>query len=113
MDTHRQNNGLQTFLEHWGFLLLSALVLLTAHGLMFFSQLTRSHWIALFATSFALMFVGGCLIGGAKIPVYRSGRFFAFGLKSVPEPLRGSYRWGWRLFLFGAGLALWLAGSQP
>jgi len=113
MDTHRQSNGLQTFLEHWGFLLLSALVLLTAHGLMFFSQLTRSHWIALFATSCALMFAGGCLIGAAKIPVYRRGRFSTFGDKSAPEHLRRYYRWGWRLCLFGVALALCLLALQP
>jgi hypothetical protein len=45
---------------------------------------------------------GGGLIGCAKFPVYRSGRFFTFGAKSIPEHLAGYYSWGWRVFLFGA-----------
>ncbi len=59
------------------------------------------------------MNLGGFLIAYAKLPVYRSGRFFTFGLNSVPEHLRGFYRWGWRVFLFGVVLSLCLLLSKP
>jgi hypothetical protein len=113
MDTHRQSNGLQTFLEHWGFLLTAVVAILASQVLMFFTRLTGAPWIWFFVASFALLIVGGCLIGYAKLPVYRSGRFFTFGVKSVPERLRGFYRWGWRAFLFGVVLSLCLLLSRP
>ncbi len=113
MDTHRQSNGLQTFLEHWGFLLTAVVAILASQVLMFFTRLTGAPWIWFFVASFALLIVGGTLIGYAKFPVYRSGRFFTFGVKSVPEHLRGFYRWGWRVFLFGVVLSLCLLLSRP
>ena len=113
MDTHRQSNGLQTFLEHWGFLLTAIVAVLVLQVLMFFTPLTGAQWIWFFVASFALLTVSGCLIGYAKLPVYRSGRFFTFGVKSVPEQLRGFYRWGWRVFLFGVVLSLCLLLSKP
>ena len=40
MDTHRQSNGLQTFLEHWGFLLTAIVAVLASQVLMLFTHLT-------------------------------------------------------------------------
>ena len=82
-------------------------------ALDFFMVLSGAPWIWFFVASFALLIVGGALIVYAKVPVYRGGRFFTFGLKSVPTPLQGFYRWGWRVFLFGVVLALCLLLSRP
>ena len=112
MDHHRQSNGLLTFLEHWGFLLTAVVALLAWQLLMFFTRLTGAPWIYFFVASFALLIIGGCLIGYAKLPVYWCGRLFTFGVKSVPEHLSGFYRWGWRVFLFGVVLALCLLLSK-
>ena len=113
MEHRSQNNGLETFLEHWGFLLVVAVAFLASQVLMFFTRLSGTPWIWFFASCFALMIVGGSLIVYAKLPVYRSGRFFPFGIKSVPEHLRGLYRWGWRVFLFGVVLSLCLLLPRP
>jgi hypothetical protein len=59
------------------------------------------------------MILGGGLIGFAKLPVYRTGHFFTFGAESVPERLRGFYRWGRRAFVFGVLLSLCLFLSRP
>ena len=113
MEHRSHSNGLQTFLEHWGFLVIAVVAFLASQVLMFFTRLTGAPWIWFFVASFALMFAGGGLIGYAKFPVYRSGRFFTFGLKSVPEHLMRHYRWGWRVFLFGVVLSLCLLLSRP
>ena len=68
----------------------------------FFTELNGLPWISLFHAAFTLLILGGSLIVYAKLPVYHSGRFFTFGIKSVPAHLTGYYRWGWRVFLFGA-----------
>lgn len=113
MEHRSQSSGLQTFLEHWGIVLVGVITFLASQMLLFFIQLSGTPWIWFFVASFALMFVGGGLIGCAKFPVYRSGRFFTYGVKSVPEHLRGYYRWGWRVFLSGAVLSLCLSLSKP
>jgi hypothetical protein len=113
MDTLRQSNGLRTFLEYWGSLLIAVVAVLASQALMFFTRLTGAPWIWFFVASIVLLIVGGGLIGYAKFPVYRSGRFFTFGVRSVPERLRGFYRWGWRAFLFGVVLSLCLLLSRP
>ena len=113
MDHQKQSNGLQTLLEHWGFLLTAIFAVLATQVLMFFTQLSGMRWIWFFVASFALMISGGSLIGYAKFPVYRSGHFFTFGVKSVPEHLAGYYRFGWRVFLFGVVLSLCLFLSKP
>jgi hypothetical protein len=113
MDTHRPSNGLQTFLEHWGGVLTAVVSIFASKALMYFTRLTGAPWIWFFVASFALLIVGGGLIIYAKFPVYRSGRFFTFGVKSVPEHLRAVYRWGWRVFLLGVVLALCLLLSKP
>lgn len=113
MEHRAKNNGLQTFMEHWGLLFTAVVALLTTQVLMFFTQLTGAPWIWFFVASFILMIAGGSLIGYAKLPAYRSGRFFTFGLKSVPENRARHYRWGWRVFLFGVVLSLCLLLSRP
>jgi hypothetical protein len=79
----------------------------------FLSQLSGAPWIWFFTASFAFMISGGSLLFYAKLPLYRSGRFFTFGAKSVPQHLAGFYRWGWRVFLFGVVLGLCLLLSRP
>jgi hypothetical protein len=113
MENHRRTNGLVTFLEHWGLLLTAALGLLVSQVVVFFMRLSGTPWIWFFGASFALMIIGGTLIACAKFPAYRSGRFFAFGPKSVPAHLQVYYRWGWRVFAFGVVLSLCLLWSRP
>lgn len=113
MEHQSRSNGLRTFVEHWGLLLTAVIAVLGSQVLLFFTRLSGTPWIWFFVASFALMAAGGGLIVYAKLPVYRSGRFFRFGLKSVPEHLQRFYRWGWRVFLFGVVLALCLLLSKP
>lgn len=113
MESGNQSNGWQTFLEHWGFLLIVLVAFSVGKVLDFFTQLNGTLWIWFFAASFILMISGGCLIGSAKFPVYRGGHFLTFGIKSVPKHLTGYYRWGWGVFLFGFVLGLCLLLSKP
>lgn len=113
METQKDSKGLRTFLEHWWFVLIAVVGILTLQVLEFFTRLRGPSWICFFIASFSLMILGGGLIGYAKFPVYRSGRFFTFGVKSVPEHLRRFYRWGWCVFLFGVVLSLCLFLSKP
>jgi hypothetical protein len=113
MDYHRKSNGWQTFMENWGSLLILGLIaILASQVLNFFGNLNGVPWIYFFVGSSALLIVGAGLIVHAKIPAYRSGRFFTFGIKSVPENLAECYRWGWRVFLFGVVLSLCLLLSR-
>ena len=113
MDRRSHTNGLETFLEHWGLVVMVVVAVVAGKVLTFFTGLSGRPWTWCVVASFALMIVGGGLIGYAKLPVYRSGRFFTFGLKSVPQQLHGFYRWGWRVFLFGVVLAVCLLMSKP
>ena len=108
METQKHSRGLRTFVEHWWWVLIAVGMILGMHLLDYFTNLSGTPWIYFFIASFVLMILGGGLIGYAQFPVYRSGRFFTFGMKSVPECLAGFYRWGWRVFLFGVLLALLL-----
>ena len=112
MEHRSQSNGLQTFFEHWGFLISVLLAVACSQLLTFFENLRGERWIYFFSASAFLLIVGGSLIVYAKIPVYRRGIFFTFGVKSVPEHLVGFYRWGWRVFLFGVVLSLCLLLSR-
>jgi hypothetical protein len=103
---------LRTFFEHWNIAFVAIVAGLASQVLMVFTNLYGTPWICFFVASFALMILGGVLIGYAKFPVYRSGQFFTFGVKTVPEHLRGFYRWGWRVFLFGVVLSLCLFLSR-
>ncbi|MGH8024109.1 MAG: hypothetical protein ACRED1_11035 [Limisphaerales bacterium] len=113
METSKDTNGLQTFLEHWEFALLAVFAIVILLIVDFFLNLREWPWIILCFASFALMICGAVLIGSAKPPVYRDGRFFTFGVNSVPDRSRRLYRLGWRLFLFGVSLSacLLLRGS--
>jgi hypothetical protein len=112
MDYQRQNNGSQTFLEHWGMTLTVLIVVIVSQIVMFFFNLSGQPWIYFFLASIVLLISGAGLIVWAKLPVYRSGRLFTFGIKSVPKNLAGCYRWGWRVFLFGVVLSLCLLLSK-
>jgi hypothetical protein len=103
-----ENYQWMKFFEHWGFLLNVIIVVLGAKLFMFFVNLSGAPWIYFFIASFTLMLLGVALITFAKFPTYRSGRFFTFGIKSVPEHLIKHYKWGWRLFLFGMILSFCL-----
>jgi len=92
-------------------MLVTVLIALVAGKLL--TWLSGAPWVWFRAAAFALMVVGAGLIGYAKLPVYRSGRFFTLGLRSVPQQLLGYYRWGWRVFLFGVVLGLFLLLSRP
>jgi hypothetical protein len=100
------------FLEHWGMILTAVIACIVSEVLIFFTNLSGTPWIYFFVASFVFLFSGCALIAFAKYPVYRSGRFFTFGLKSVPQQLLGYYRWGWRIFLFGVVLGLCLLLSR-
>jgi hypothetical protein len=112
MEYNRENNGLKTFLENWWFLSVIALAIVTSEVLSFFYNLSGMRWICFFAGSQAFLFIGTALILRAKIPVYRSGRFFTFGPKDIPKNLAVYYHWGWRVFLFGVVLSLCLLLSK-
>jgi hypothetical protein len=112
MEHRNRGNGLETFMEHWGFFLTALVTLAVLQIFMFFLNLNGKPWIYFFVASLVLLLSGAAMIVYAKIPVYRSGQFFTFGVKSVPERLAGCYRWGWRVFLFGVVLSLCLLLSR-
>lgn len=112
MEYRGRNNGWQTFFEHYGMFLMALLGILAERLLLFFFNLRGQSWIYFFIASQVLLIGGAGLIVYAKLPAYRSGRFFTFGIKSVPQRLAGYYLWGWRVFAFGIGLSLCLALSR-
>ncbi|HEV2327571.1 MAG TPA: hypothetical protein VGY56_02145 [Verrucomicrobiae bacterium] len=113
METRKNTNGLETFFENWWFPLLAIAVLLTWQVMEFFQNLCGIPWICFCAASFTLMICGAGLIGYAKFPVYRSGQYFTFGPKSMPNHLRKLYCWGWGVYLFGVLLSVCLLLSKP
>ncbi|MCC7376779.1 MAG: hypothetical protein IT581_19120 [Verrucomicrobiales bacterium] len=88
--------------EHWGPTMLLVLIAAGLQVLLFFRNLTGPGWTALLWMAFGAQLVGAALIAAAKMPAYRAGRHFTFGQCSIPSPLRGAYRWGWRCFTTGA-----------
>ena len=113
MDTHRQSNGLQTFLEHWGFLLMAIVGLLSAQVFMFFTRLTGTPWIWCYGVGLLVAAVGVALLFYSKLPLYRQRRFFTFGSAALPESRRSFYRWGYRCVGFSVALLLCLLLSRP
>lgn len=112
MEYRKENNGWHTLLDQFfypvaPFVLVSAWIVIS-----FFQNLTDLPWIHFFVTNVVLVFSGAGLILYAKYPVYRSGRFFTFGIGSIPQGLKGFYRWGWRIFLFGVALSLCMLLSK-
>jgi hypothetical protein len=80
------------FFVHWGFLLGIIICVLFIQLFTFFVNLNGTPWIQFFIASFTLMILGTVLIAFAKFPAYRSGRFFTFGIKSIPEQLVKHYK---------------------
>jgi hypothetical protein len=107
MERRKEGNGLETFLEHWGlFLPITIVGIVASLVLSFFGSLSGTPWICFLVASMVLQLLGAALILYAKIPVYRSGRFFSFGVKSVAEERKGIYFWGCAIFLLGVVLSL-------
>jgi hypothetical protein len=113
MEYHKKSNGLITFLEHWGMLLTGLMLVVTVETSIFLINLKGAEWITFLTVAFASLLTGAALILYAKIPLYRSGRFFSFGAKSIPASRVALYRWGWRVLLGGGLLALLLLLSRP
>ncbi|MCL5096759.1 MAG: hypothetical protein M1608_04370 [Candidatus Omnitrophica bacterium] len=113
MDTHRQSNGLQTFLEHYWFLVIGVSAVLASLVLSFFSRLTGTPWICCYGIGLAVAEVGVSLIFYAKLPLYRQRRFLTFGSRALPDSSRPFYRWGYRCVLFAVVLLLCLFLSRP
>src|SRR5687768_16176371 len=100
VDYRRDNNGRQTFLEHWAFALPVLLALGVAQFLTFFKGLTGAPWIWSYVGA---LFVGAVSVGlllYAKLPLYRQRRFFTFGARALPEQRRPFYRWAYRCAIF-------------
>jgi hypothetical protein len=104
---------LQTFLEHWGFLLMAIVGLLAAQVLMFFTRLTGTPWIWCYGVGLFVAAVGVALLFYSKLPLYRQRRFFTFGSAALPEGRRSFYRWGYRCVGFAVALLLCLLLSRP
>jgi hypothetical protein len=100
------------FLEHWGLSINVVLVFLVTRIFLFFVNLKGIPWISFLTGSFASMLFGAALIVRAKWPVYRNGRFFTFGIHSVPQELTKHYQWEWRSFLAGVIVAVCLLFSR-
>ena len=113
MDTHRQSNGLQTFLEHYWFLGIGISAILASLVLNFLSRLTGTPWIWCYAVALFVAGVGVSLIVYSKLPLYRQRRFFTFGSGALPADRRAFYRWGYRCAIFAVALLLCLLLSRP
>jgi hypothetical protein len=113
MDTQRQSNGLQTFLEHYWFLVIAVAAFVASQVLDFFTRLTGTPWIWCYGIGLAVAAVGISLIFYAKLPLYRQRRFLTFGSRPLPESRQPSYRWGYRCVLFAVALLLCLFLSRP
>jgi hypothetical protein len=70
-------------------------------------------WLCAAGTSFCVAVLGAILLFIAKLPLYRQGRFFTFGIKTLPASSHRAYRWGCRCSVLGilAMLLLWLAST--
>jgi len=113
MDYRRQTNGLLTFLEHWWFLSIAVVGLLTSQILMFFTRLSGTPWIWCYGIGLVIAAVGVALVFYAKLPLYQQRRFFTFGSPALPEGRRPFYRWGYRCVFLAVALLLCLLLSRP
>jgi hypothetical protein len=113
MDPRSQNNGLQTFLEHWGFLVVVVVAFFSSQVLTFFTRLSGTPWIWCYYVGLIIAAVGVALVFYAKLPLYRQRRFFTFGSRALPESRRSFYRWGYRCVTFIVALLLCLFLSRP
>ncbi len=113
MEYRPTGNGWKTFLEHWWFLALSLIALLTSQVLIFFTRLTGLPWIWCYVTGLVIAAVGLSLIFYARIPLYQQQRFFTFGSRALPVRRRPFYRWGYRCVILAVALLLCLLLSTP
>ena len=113
MEHRSQSNGLQTFLEHWWFLLIAVVAVLASLVLEFFTRLSGTPWILCYGVGLFVAAVGVSLVFYAKLPLYRQRRFLTFGSRVLPESSRPFYRWGYRCVLFAVALLLCLLLSKP
>lgn len=113
MEYQRQSNEVETFLEHWWFLIVVTVAFLSSQLLNFFMRLTDTPWLWCYAIGLAVAAVGVSLIFHGKIPLYRQRRFFTFGSGALPEGRRPVYRWGYRCVIFAVALLLCLLLSRP
>lgn len=113
MEYRSHSTGLQTFVEHWWFLIIAITALLATFFLDFFTRLAGTAWIWCYGIGLVLAAVGIALIFYAKLPLYRQRRFLTFGSRALPEGRRPFYRWGYRCVLFAVALLLCLFLSKP
>lgn len=86
------------------FVALFASWVLSVHGIA---------WMWAVALSFSVAVFGAALLFVAKLPLYRQGRFFTFGIQALPEKSHRLYRWGCRCSLFGIAVMfiLWMGST--
>ena len=113
MEHRSQSNGWQTFLEHWWFLIIPVIAIITSQVLEFFTSLSGTPWIWCYGVGLFAAAVGVSLIFYAKLPLYRQRRFLTFGSRALPDSSRLFYRWGYRCVLFAVTLLLCLFLSRP
>ena len=96
--------------------------ILTALGLPFvFVALVASWalsvhgiaWMWAVGVSFGVAVFGAVLLFIAKLPLYRQGRFFTFGIQALPVTSHRFYRWGCRCSLLGIVVMfiLWMGST--
>jgi hypothetical protein len=70
-------------------------------------------WIWAAGVSLSGALFGAVLLFVAKLPLYRQGRFFTFGIQALPVTSHRFYRWGCRCSLLGiiAMFVLWMAST--
>jgi len=112
MDQHRDSNGLQTFLEHWGLLVIAVIAVLVSQVLIFFTRLSGAPWIWCYVLGLVVAALGIALLFYAKLALYRQRRFFTFGTRALPESGRPFYRWGYRCVAFSVALLFCLLLSR-
>ncbi len=112
MEYRKETNGWQTLLNGSFFPIMPLIFLFVLMVYTFFETLTGKPCIYFFVATAMLLLSGAGLIVSAKIPLYKTGRFFTFGIKSIPLKLKSCYRWGWRTFLFSVTLSLCLLLSK-
>lgn len=83
-------------------------VVITMVALGWITSVHGEAWLWAVAISFAIAVCGAVLLFMAKLPLYRQGQFCTFGIETIPEPLRGFYRWGCRCAIAGCVMLLLL-----
>lgn len=94
--------------EHWGLPTVAIAVLTLVQLGLAVVRFQSRHIIAFAILSFACQTAGAILILRAKMPAYRAGRHWTFGVASVPAKLVSFYLWGRRVFLLGVLLGIFL-----